>query len=307
MHSERIVVSLGGNALGYEPEEQLTNTRKAASVIADLAEEGYQIVITHGNGPQVGLVNLAFENSNVPSMPFAECGAMTQGYIGYHLQQCLKNELMKRNISKECISIVTQVMVDENDPAFSDPSKPIGSFLSREEAEKREKENHYVYKEDARRGYRRVVASPAPIDILEKESVSQLMKKQIVICCGGGGIPVIQTKEGYEGIAAVIDKDRTSALLADLIDADILLILTAVDSACLNYGQENETKLHQVNKKQMEEYLLQGHFAKGSMLPKVEACLSFVKDSSSRTAIITSLEQAKQAMKKETGTHICNC
>jgi len=307
MSSKRLVVSLGGNALGYEPSEQLEKVEQVADIIIELIKDGHEIIISHGNGPQVGLVNNAFEyasnNKQVPMMPFAECGAMTQGYIGYHLQQSIANKLKKHNIDKDCVTLVTQVLVDKDDEAFKNPSKPIGTFYDEETANRLAAETGYTYIEDAGRGYRRVVASPRPIDIIEKNVVKQLIKDNIVICGGGGGIPVIKTDDGLKGIAAVIDKDRTSSLLADLIDVDILLILTAVDNVYLNYKKDNEIKLESVEYKQILEYMNEGHFAKGSMYPKVEACLSFLQKDN-REAVITSLDNALDAIRNNTGTHI---
>ena len=307
MKSKRLVVSLGGNALGYEPSEQLLRVKQVADIIVELIKDGHEILIAHGNGPQVGLVNNAFEyannNGKVPMMPFAECGAMTQGYIGYHLQQSIHNKLKENNIDKDCLTVVSQVLVDENDDAFKNPSKPIGTFYDEETANRLAKETGYTYIEDAGRGYRRVVASPMPIDIIEKKAIEQLMKDNIVICGGGGGIPVINTADGLQGIAAVIDKDRTSSLLADLVDVDILMILTAVDNVYINFNLENQTKLEEIDVQTIKTYLESGHFAKGSMYPKVEACLSFL-NKEGRSAIITSLDNALDALRNNTGTHI---
>ena len=309
MSSKKIVVSLGGNALGYEPADQIEKVEKVADIIADLIDEGYEIIITHGNGPQVGLVNNAFEyasnNNQVPMMPFAECGALTQGYIGYHLQQTITNNLRKRKIDKKCITILTQVLVDKSDDAFKNPTKPIGTFYDKDTADKLIKETGYTYVEDAGRGYRRVVASPMPIDIIEKDSIDEASKDNIVICCGGGGIPVIEEDGSLKGVAAVIDKDRTSSLIADLLDADILLILTAVNNVYLNFNEDNEIMLTDVSSDEIRQYIAEGHFAKGSMLPKVEACLAYLKDDK-REAIITSLENGSKCLKDNSGTHIRN-
>ena len=309
MNSKKIVVSLGGNALGYEPADQIEKVEKVADIIADLIDEGYEIIITHGNGPQVGLVNNAFEyasnNNQVPMMPFAECGALTQGYIGYHLQQTITNNLRKRKIDKKCITILTQVLVDKSDDAFKNPTKPIGTFYDKDTADKLIKETGYTYVEDAGRGYRRVVASPMPIDIIEKDSIDEASKDNIVICCGGGGIPVIEEDGSLKGVAAVIDKDRTSSLIADLLDADILLILTAVNNVYLNFNEDNEIMLTDVSSDEIRQYIAEGHFAKGSMLPKVEACLAYLKDDK-REAIITSLENGSKCLKDNSGTHIRN-
>ena len=302
----KYVVSLGGNALGNNSEEQKKALVNVTEAISDLIIQGHEVAIVHGNGPQVGMINLAFETSKeTPNMPFPECGAMSEGYIGYHIQNALYNCLKQKGINKTVATVITQVLVDQNDPLFQSPSKPIGSFYSKEEAELITKEKGYIMKEDAGRGYRRVVPSPLPIDIIEKESIKTLLNNgQVVICAGGGGIPVIEKDEKLEGVAAVIDKDYASAKLADLIDADYLVILTAVDNVCLNYHQENEIKLENVSKEILANYLKEGHFAKGSMFPKVQASLNFLNGSPQRTAIIASLENAKEAFKLKAGTII---
>ena len=302
----RYVVSLGGNALGSNSEEQKKALIKVADAITDLIIDNNEVAIVHGNGPQVGMINLAFETSKeAPNMPFPECGAMSEGYIGYHIQNALYNSLNKRNINKTVCTVVTQVLVDPNDPLFLNPSKPIGSFYSKEEAEDIAKEKGYIMKEDAGRGYRRVVPSPLPIDIIEKDAINSLMKAgQVVICVGGGGIPVIKSNDKLEGVAAVIDKDYASSKLADLIDADYLVILTAVDNVYINYRKDNEKKLEKVSTSELENYLNEGHFAKGSMYPKVQACLNFVKSGKNKTAIIASLDNAKEAFKEKAGTII---
>ena len=237
----KILIALGGNALGKNPIEQLELVKKVSLIIVDLVQLGNEIVITHGNGPQVGMINLAFDNNSKSlgfNMPFAECNAMSEGYIGYHLQQSITNELKKRSINKNCVSVITQVIVDKNDKAFSEPTKPIGNFYTKEESKRLSLENNYIYKEDAGRGYRRVVASPKPIDIVEKESISNLINDgNIVIAVGGGGIPVIYDNGVLTGVDAVIDKDLSSSLLARLIDFDILLILTNIDKVYLNYNK----------------------------------------------------------------------
>ena len=302
----RYVVSLGGNALGNNSEEQKKALIKVADAIVNLIIENNEVAIVHGNGPQVGMINLAFETSKeTPNMPFPECGAMSEGYIGFHIQNALYNALNAKGVNKTVSTIVTQVLVDKNDPLFQNPSKPIGSFYSKEEAGAISKEKGYIMKEDAGRGYRRVVPSPLPIDIIEKESIKSLMKDgQVVICAGGGGIPVIKEDNRLEGVAAVIDKDYASSKLADLINADYLVILTAVDNASINFRQENEKKLENVSIKEMEQYLAEGHFAKGSMYPKVQACLNFVRSGNNKTAIIASLANAKSAFKEKAGTII---
>ena len=302
----RYVVSLGGNALGNNSEEQKKALIKVADAIVDLIIENNEVAIVHGNGPQVGMINLAFETSKeTPNMPFPECGAMSEGYIGYHIQNALYNALNEKGINKTVATIVTQVLVDPKDPLFLSPSKPIGGFYSKEDAEKISLEKGYVMKEDAGRGYRRVVPSPLPIDIIEKSAINTLMKDgQVVICAGGGGIPVIKNGNKLEGVAAVIDKDYASSKLADLINADYLVILTAVDNVSINYRKENELKLEKVSTKELEQYLGEGHFAKGSMYPKVQACLNFVKSGKGKTAIIASLDNAKDAFKEKAGTII---
>ena len=302
----RYVVSLGGNALGNNPREQKEALINVADAIASLIKDNHEVAIVHGNGPQVGMINLAFETSKeTPNMPFPECGAMSEGYIGYHIQNALYNSFKEQGINKTVSTVVTQVLVDKDDSLFLNPSKPIGSFYSQEEAEKLALEKGYVMKEDAGRGYRRVIPSPLPIDIIEKEAIKALLNdKQVVICAGGGGIPVIKENNKLEGVAAVIDKDYASSKLADLINADYLVILTAVDNVCLNYHQENEKKLESISPNQLSEYLEEGHFAKGSMYPKVQACLNFVEKDKNRTAVIASLDKAKEAFKLKSGTII---
>ena len=302
----RYVVSLGGNALGNNAEEQKEALIKVADAIVDLIKDKNEVAIVHGNGPQVGMINLAFETSKeTPNMPFPECGAMSEGYIGYHIQNSLYNSLKKNNIDKTVSTIVTQVLVDSNDPLFLNPSKPIGSFYSKEEAEKIAKEKGYIIKEDAGRGYRRVVPSPLPIDIEEKEVISQLVKAgNVVICAGGGGIPVIKEGNKLEGVAAVIDKDYASALVAELVGADYLVILTAIDNVCINYKQPDEIKLKDVSLDQIKEYLKGDYFAKGSMYPKVNACVKFLTKCPGKKAIIAALENAEKAFEEKSGTII---
>ncbi len=307
----RLVIALGGNALGKKPEEQLELVKNTAKTIVDLIEEGYEVVVGHGNGPQVGMINLAMDfaannGANTPIMPFAECGSMSQGYIGYHLQQSIRNELKKRNINRNVATIITQVVVDKDDEAFENLTKPVGMFYSEEEAKKISLEKGYTFVEDSGRGYRRVVASPQPKRIIEIETVKQLLKEgSIVITVGGGGIPVIESEDGaLSGVAAVIDKDKSSAKLAQDIDADMLVVLTAVDKVCINFNKPNQEELSSINIEQSKKYIEEGHFAKGSMLPKVEACMNFVESSLNSKALITSLEKAKQALSGETGTII---
>ena len=302
----RYVVSLGGNALGNNAEEQKVLVSNVAKYIVKLMKDGHEVVIVHGNGPQVGMINNAFTDAkSVPDMPFPECGAMSQGYIGFHLQNALQNELKAQGVKRNVATVVTQVVVDKNDPLFQNPSKPVGGFMSKEDAEKIAKEKGWSIKEDAGRGYRRVVPSPLPIDIEEKEIISQLVKTgNVVICAGGGGIPVIKEGSKLEGVAAVIDKDYASALVAELVDADYLVILTAIDNVCINYKQPNEIKLEKVSVDEIKKYLQGDYFAKGSMYPKVNACVKFLSKKPGKTAIIAALENAEKAFEEKSGTII---
>lgn len=304
--SKRIVIALGGNALGNTPYEQLQLVTETAKPIVDLIAQGNEVVIAHGNGPQVGMINLgmstAAEAKAIKSdMPFPECGAMSQGYIGYHLQNAIGNELAERGMNKEVATVVTQVLVDENDPAFQNPTKPVGAFYDKETADKIAAEKGYTMVEDAGRGYRQVVPSPKPIDVIEKNTVNALIKDGcVVITVGGGGIPVVRRDGKLYGTPAVIDKDFASAKLAELVKADALVILTAVDRVCINWGKPNQESLSEMTVEQAEKYCEEGHFAPGSMLPKVKAAISFAK--AGGTAIIASLENAGAAVKGESGT-----
>lgn len=311
MSMQKIVIALGGNALGNTPEEQLKLVKNTAKSIVDLVADGHQVIVAHGNGPQVGTINLAMEYSanngaGTPSMPFPECGAMSQGYIGYHLQQAIEAELEDRKIDKKVATIITQVEVAADDPGFDHPTKPIGSFYDKERADKIAMEKGYTFVEDAGRGYRRVVPSPIPIKIVELDIIKSLVNQgHIVIACGGGGIPVIKKAVGYEGVAAVIDKDRSSAKLALDLGADLLVILTAVEKVCINFNKPDQHALTSLTLKEAEKYILEEQFAKGSMLPKVEACMNYVRENNNGgTALITSLEKAKEALHGETGTII---
>lgn len=306
----KIVIALGGNALGNTPEEQMDRLESVAKIIVKLIKEGNEIVLTHGNGPQVGQISLAMEYASTkvdtPIMPFAECGSMSQGYIGYQLQQALQDEMERQKVKKDCVTLITQVLVDASDPAFKNPTKPIGAFYTLEEAKKEEKEKGYTFMEDAGRGYRRVVASPKPIDIIEKRAISKLIDSSIVvIACGGGGIPVIKNDkhELLEGVDAVIDKDLSSALLAKLIDADILLILTSIDKVYLNFGTDKQVGLSKITVDEAKKYIQNNEFAKGSMLPKIEACIAFTENTN-KEAIISSLENASLALEDNIGTKI---
>ena len=299
------VIALGGNALGKTWQEQKQLTRKTAKAIVDLLEVTSHLVVSHGNGPQVGMIKLAFEESG-KDMPLAECGSMSQGYIGYHLQNALYNELAQRQKKVTVASLVTQVQVDPMDPAFQNPSKPIGSFYSQEEAQAiMAQQPEKIFKEDAGRGWRQVVASPQPIDIVEKNLIIDLVKQgHLVIAAGGGGIPVVLKDGRLDSVEAVIDKDFASALLADLIGADRFIVLTAVDQVALNFGQPNESWLDRATIAEMEAYIDQGMFAPGSMLPKVQAAIKFVQGGEGREALITSLDRAADALAGKTGTRI---
>lgn len=307
----KIVIALGGNALGNTPEEQMDKLERVAKVIVKLIKEGNKIVLTHGNGPQVGQIALAMEYAhqgsvNTPLMPFAECGSMSQGYIGYQLQQALQDEMERQKVKKDCVTVITQVLVAANDPAFQNPTKPIGAFYTKEQADELTKMKGYTFVSDAGRGFRRVVPSPKPIDIIESRAIKKLVDDDIVvIAVGGGGIPVIKNdkKELLEGVDAVIDKDLSSALLGELIDADILLILTAIDKVYLNFNTPEQKALDILTTTDARKYIQNDEFAKGSMLPKVEACIKFV-NSSKKLAIITSLDEAAEALSSNVGTKI---
>lgn len=303
----RIVIAFGGNALGNTPLEQQQLIDKAVKNLIPLIRAGHQIVITHGNGPQVGMINLAFEmgqkNKAIPYMPFAECTAMSEGYIGYHLQKGLTNALRKEKINKKVVTIITQVAVDKNDPSFSNPTKPVGAFYTKKEAMKLAKENNEKYVEDAGRGYRRVVASPKPLKIIELATIKELLKSgHIVIAGGGGGIP-INIQDNREGLSAVIDKDLLSSLMAIKIKADKLVILTNVKQAEINYNSIDAKKIGRITLDKAKKYVAEGHFAKGSMLPKVEAAMEFVKKTSN-DAIITELNNLSNALKGVRATTI---
>ena len=308
----KIVIALGGNALGNNPKEQIEMIEKAAKPLVGLIKDGHEIIVSHGNGPQVGTIKLAFDTASaiddkVCEMELAECTAMSQGYIGYHLQQGIKKELLSQQVKRNVVTIVTQVIVDKNDKAFSNPTKPIGSFYTKEKADELKKSNpDLTFVEDSGRGYRTVVASPKPIDIAEKDAVLDLTANNfIVVACGGGGIPVSKNDDGtLEGVSAVIDKDFAAEKLAELVGADYLFILTAVDRVAVNFGKPEQKDLAEMTVKEAEKYCDEGHFAPGSMLPKVEAAMMFVKSGTGRKAVICSLEKVQQAVKGESGTLI---
>ncbi len=303
----KIVIALGGNALGNNAKEQLEKTKDAARAIADLVLDGHDVVVAHGNGPQVGAINLAFEKSGA-TMPFPECTAMSQGYIGYHLQQSIDAELERRGRSDiPVVTMLTQVIVDENDAAFQHPTKPIGSYYDEAAAKQIMADTGYTFGEDAGRGWRRMVPSPKPVDIYEARSLKCLMDaKNLVIACGGGGIPIVKRNGHYEGIAAVIDKDFAASKMASLIDADFLFILTAVDRVAIRFGKPDVKWLESMTAAEAQQYCDEGHFAPGSMLPKVQAAMQFAAIGAGRKAVIGSLEKAAAALKGESGTIICN-
>ena len=308
----RIVIALGGNALEEKSlpptaESQLEVVKKTVEYLAELSVRGYELAVVHGNGPQVGRIVLATEAAAeiTPAMPFDVCGAMSQGYIGYHIQQALKFALHKRGKSTPVVSLVTQVVVDKNDPAFQKPTKPIGPFYTEEVAKKLETEKGFAVKEDAGRGWRRIVASPIPMRIVEISAVKQLFDTTIVITVGGGGIPVIEKEDGtLEGIAAVIDKDFAAGKLSQDLDADILMILTEVDKVSLNYKKPDQKDLGVITVAEAEKYIEEGHFAPGSMLPKMQAAVKFAKANPGKKAIITSLYKAVDAVEGNAGTVI---
>ncbi|MCT4612310.1 MAG: carbamate kinase [Clostridia bacterium] len=307
---KKIVVALGGNALqakGMEAtaENQLNVIRETSKYMVDMIEDGYEVVLAHGNGPQVGRIVIQNEvaDSETPAMPFDVCGAMSQGMIGYHLQQSIGDELRTRGINKNVVSVVTQVVVDKEDEGFKNPRKPIGPFYNEEESKRLESEKGYVMVEDSGRGYRRVVASPVPVEIVEIDTVKTLVEAgNVVITVGGGGVPVIKEDGNLKGVAAVIDKDLASEKLAEDLDADQLVILTAVEKVSINFGKENQEDLDVMTVENAKQYIEEGHFAPGSMLPKVKAVMKFVESKEGRTALIASLDKAKDALKGKSGT-----
>ncbi len=307
---KRIVIALGGNALqsgrdAPTAEAQLAVVKKTAECIADLSEAGYELAIVHGNGPQVGRILLASETAGnvVPPMPFDVCGAMSQGYIGYHIQQALRYALARRNRNIPVVTLLTQMVVEPSDPAFREPTKPIGPFYTEEEARHIARERGYFMGADAGRGYRRMVPSPRPRRIVEIGEVKKLWKDTVVVCCGGGGIPVVENPDGtLQGVAAVIDKDFAAELLAEQVEADVLLILTEVEQVAIHWGTPEQENLSHMSLAQAAEYVTAGHFAPGSMLPKVEAAMAFVRRNPGKRAIITALDRAKDALEGKTGT-----
>ena len=309
MEKKKVVIALGGNALGKDVEEQKEAVAKTAKVIVDLAQQGLDIIVTHGNGPQVGMIQNAMDNlvvmhENYKLVPLPTSVAMSQGYIGIDLQNAIKYELYSRNIDGKVSTILSQVEVDKNDPAFENPTKPIGRFLTKEEAEENEA-NGVRCMEDAGRGYRVVVASPMPQRIRELETIKTLVNAgHIVITCGGGGIPVISENGKLVGVNAVIDKDNASSLLAAQLGADYLVILTAVEKVAINFGKENQEWLSDLTVEQAKEYIAEEQFAKGSMLPKIEAAIRFAESGEGRRTLITLLDKAAEGIAGKTGTVI---
>ena len=310
---KRIVIALGGNALGNNLPEQMIAVKQTARAIVDLIQEGHQVIIAHGNGPQVGMIQKAMaeltrsEPDKYIPCPLSVCVAMSQGYIGYDLQNALREELLDRGISKGVATVLTQVEVDPADPAFAHPTKPIGAFMTREEADRMVAERGYDVIEDAGRGWRRVVASPQPVSIIEIESIRDMVNAGlVVVACGGGGIPVYKT-EGHhlKGAAAVIDKDFASCVLAQQVEADTLIILTAVEKVAVNFGKPDQKWLDELTPELARQYIAEGQFAPGSMLPKVEAAVKFAESAPGRSALITLLEKAKDGIAGRTGTSVC--
>ena len=310
---KKLVIALGGNALqeAGKPataQAQLEVVEKTSEYIADIVERGYEVIVAHGNGPQVGRIVIQNEvaSASTPAMPFDVCGAMSQGMIGYHIQQGLSKVLRHRGINKNVVTVVTQVVVDKDDPKFKAPSKPIGPFYTEEEAKAIAAEKGYTMKEDAGRGWRRVVASPLPVEIVELDAVKTLNDAGfVVVTVGGGGIPVVRNEAGdLEGVAAVIDKDLASEKLARDMDADALVILTAVEKVSINFKKPDQNDLDRMSAAEAKQYIKEGHFAPGSMLPKIEAALNFVESKPGRIAIITSLDKAVDAIEGRAGTTI---
>ena len=309
---KRIVIALGGNALGDNLAEQMTAAKTTAGAIVDLIASGHEVVIVHGNGPQVGMINTAFEtaaraDNHFPVLPMSVCVALSQGYIGYDLQNTIRMELNKRGMKNQIATIITQVAVDPNDKAFANPTKPIGSFMTKEEAEVLKGKGINVM-EDAGRGWRQVVASPKPVDIIEAETIKVMLAAgQVPIAAGGGGIPVALKDGQYRGMPAVIDKDFSAAKLAELIGADMLIILTAVEKVAINFGKSDQKWLDTLTVAEAEKYIAENQFAKGSMLPKVEAAMAFVrsqKAAKTHSALITLLTKARDGIEGRTGTKI---
>lgn len=305
-----VVIALGGNALGDTPQEQLDLVKDTARSVVDLVADGVNVIVSHGNGPQVGMINNAFayasaHDGKTPEIPFPECGAMSQGYIGYHLSQAILNELKARGIMRSTACVVTQTVVDPNDEAFRNPTKPVGSFMSEADAKAKAAETGCIYKEDAGRGWRMVVASPKPQRLVEFDAIKDLMDSgYIVVAGGGGGVPVIEKDGSYSGVPAVIDKDRSSAKMAADLQADMLVILTAVERVAINFNTPQQEEIKSMTVAEAKKYIGEEQFAPGSMLPKVQACIEFIEAHPEGKALITSLECAAAGLKGETGTII---
>ena len=307
---KRIVLALGGNALGKNLPEQMQAVKETSCAIADLIEAGHQVVIAHGNGPQVGMIQNAFaayrkQEPSADVMPLSMCVAMSQGYIGYDLQNALKEELLNRSLQQGVATVLTQVVVDANDPAFQHPTKPIGAFMTKEEAEKMAREKGWNVAEDAGRGWRQVVASPKPMAVVELTTIRTLADAgMVVIACGGGGIPVLKQANRLKGASAVIEKDLASGKLAELLDADVLLLLTGEKKLYLNYGKDNCEPLDTISVDKARSYIAEGQFAETSILPKVVAAVSFVSGKPGRVTVIADLDDAKAALEEKAGTII---
>ena len=309
----RIVVALGGNALGNNPQEQAERVRVAAASLVRLIEEGNEIVVSHGNGPQVGMIRLAFDRASadgkggVAKMPLEICTAMSQGYIGYQLEAGLKQALAERRLPWQVATVLTQVTVSRDDPAFGNPTKPIGAFYDEETARRMMEETPgLLMREDAGRGWRQVVPSPKPQEIIEDQAIRALLEKEfVVVACGGGGIPVVRGQGGnLTGVEAVIDKDFASAKLAEVVGAECLLILTAVEHVCIGYGRSDERELSHMTVAEATAHIAAGEFAPGSMLPKVEAAVAFARGGAGRRAVIASLDHALDAVRGKSGTTV---
>ena len=307
---KRIVVALGHKALGTTLPEQKSAVKRSAEVLADIVEEGYQLAVCHSNAPQVGMIHTAMnefgkKHPDYTEAPMSVCSAMSQGYIGYHLQNAIGNELASRGMNKDVATVVTQVLVDEADPAFQHPTKPVGAFYDKETADRIAAEKGYTMVEDAGRGYRQVVPSPKPIDVIEKNTVKALVDNgTVVITVGGGGIPVVRRDGKFYGTPAVIDKDFASAKLAELLDADMLVILTAVEKVAINFGKPDQKGLDTLTPDEARKYIDEKQFAPGSMLPKVQAAMSFAESKPGRVALITLLEKAAEGIEGKTGTRV---
>jgi carbamate kinase len=308
MRKKKIVIALGHDALGTTLPEQKIATRKAAKAVVDYIKDDYQVVISHSNGPQVGMIHTAMAEfcriyPEYTATPMSVCSAMSQGYIGYDLQNAIRTELLNRGIYKPVSTILTQVTVDPYDDAFYHPSKVIGRVMTEEEAEVEEKKGNHVVKTE--QGYRRIVAAPKPVDVIEIDAIRALLDAdQIVIACGGGGIPVLAQNNKLQGASAVIEKDSAAGRLAELIEADRLVILTGVEKVCLNFGGDNEQPLEEMTVAQARQYMEEGQFEKGTMLPKIEAAVEFIGNSAVRSALITKLKISEEDSVEVTGTII---